>query len=209
MTAGARRDKENTDMTADRWLERWLALLQRRGSGTRVLELGCGTGSDARLLSDAGHDVIALDACPETVARARERAPDARFVCQDMRASFPVEGRSVGVVVASLSLHFFPWEETLSLIARIRECLIERGVMLCRVNSVADVHYGAVGHPRIAEDFYMVDGQPKRFFTRETALRLFARGWSVLSAEEFTIEREARKPKVLWEIVARKAALGV
>jgi SAM-dependent methyltransferase len=194
-------------MTADRWLERWLALLQWHGRGSRVLELGCGIGSDAWRLSEAGHDVIALDACPATVARARERAPNVRFVCQDMRAPFPVDARSVAVVVASLSLHFFPWAETLSLIARIRECLIESGIVLCRVNSVADVHYGAVGHPRIAEDFYMVDGQPKRFFNRETALRLFSCGWSVLSAEEFTIEREGRAPKVLWEMVARKSAI--
>jgi SAM-dependent methyltransferase len=44
-----------------------------------VLELGCGDGTTARLLSDADHDVRALDSSPAYIDLARARAPRASF----------------------------------------------------------------------------------------------------------------------------------
>lgn len=43
--------------------------------GDRVLELGCGTGSFSRLLSQHGAQVIAVDASEHMLRRARQRAP--------------------------------------------------------------------------------------------------------------------------------------
>lgn len=54
-------------------------ILPRLSPGSRVLELGCGDGTTARLLSDAGHDVRALDSSPAFVELARARAPWASF----------------------------------------------------------------------------------------------------------------------------------
>ena len=116
-----------------------------------------------------------------------ERVPSAIFHCQDIRAPFPVE--RAGVVVASLSLHYFPWPETEALADRIRQLLLPAGVLLCRLNSTNDHHFGASGHPRIDDDYYMVDGEPKRFFDRAATERLFARGWRTLSLEEGVIDR--------------------
>lgn len=49
--------------------------------GDRVLELGCGTGGITRRLVAAGARVHAIDASPVMLARARRRAPAARFEC--------------------------------------------------------------------------------------------------------------------------------
>ena len=53
-----------------------------------VLELGCGTGSDAVFLSRSGFDVTAIDSSPTAVERARTRAEmsDAavRFIVDDV-----------------------------------------------------------------------------------------------------------------------------
>jgi SAM-dependent methyltransferase len=63
---------------ADRCAPGILALLepvrQRRGL---VLELGCGTGRLTRHLVDAGHRVLATDASPAMLERARRAVPGA------------------------------------------------------------------------------------------------------------------------------------
>ncbi|HWQ07860.1 MAG TPA: hypothetical protein VN436_02090, partial [Holophaga sp.] len=65
--------------------------------------------------------------------------------------------------------------------------------------------YGAVGHPRINENLYLVDGHPKRFFDLPAVEALFPRGWRPLSTEELVIDRYAR-PKVVWEIILERGA---
>ena len=50
-------------------------LIARLAPRSLVVELGCGDGTTARLLSDVGHDVHASDASPAFVALARRNAP--------------------------------------------------------------------------------------------------------------------------------------
>jgi SAM-dependent methyltransferase len=186
---------------ADRWLDPWLALVAARAAGQPILELGCGAGRDTEVLAGAGHLVVALDLSAAQVEAARSRAPSAQLYCQDVRDPFPACAARARVVVASLSLHYFGWDETVALVERIRELLLPAGLLLCRLNSTNDVYYGAVGHPEIEKDYFLVDGRPKRFFDRVTVETLFAAGWRTLSLQEQTVQRYAR-PKVLWEIVA-------
>jgi len=185
----------------DRWLDRWLPLVAARAADQPILELGCGSGRDTEVLAEAGHLVVALDLSPAKLADARSRVPSAEFHRQDIRDPFPDSAAQTQVVVASLSLHYFPWRETVAVVGRIREALLPDGLLLCRLNSTKDVHYGAAGHPRIEKDYYLVDGRPKRFFDRAAVEALFAAGWHVLEVEERTISRYAR-PKVVWEVVA-------
>jgi SAM-dependent methyltransferase len=68
---------------ADRCAPGILALLEpvRRRRGL-VLELGCGTGLLTRHLVDAGHRVLASDASPAMLARARRAVPGAEEIRQ-------------------------------------------------------------------------------------------------------------------------------
>jgi len=45
--------------------------------GSLVLDLGCGSGRDARHFAGVGHRVVGLDTCPEMLAEAWRRTPPA------------------------------------------------------------------------------------------------------------------------------------
>jgi len=188
----------------DLWLQRWLPLLAERSAGACVLELGCGSGQDSEMLAAAGHAVVGVDLSERAISGARARVPSAAFHCQDIRAPFPVAPGRAGAVVASLSLHYFPWPETLALAQRIRETLREGGLLLCRLNSTNDHEFGASGHPEIEPNYFMVEGEPKRFFDRGAVERLFAHGWRMIALEERVIDRYDR-PKAAWEAVLEPA----
>src|SRR3954466_7250818 len=55
-------------------------LLRRRGiRGGRVVEFGCGAGTVARALTEAGYEVLGVDVSPAMIRLARTRAPRAAF----------------------------------------------------------------------------------------------------------------------------------
>ena len=195
----------STQVSSDPWLQPWMPLILERAGTGPVLEIGCGTGQDTLTLADAGARVVAFDQSPQAVAKARERAPQAEITCQDARDPFPSLGLRIGVVIASLSLHYFSWSETRSLFARVHDQLCHGGLFLCRLNSTNDHNHGASGHPQIEPNYYLVDGLPKRFFDRASIDQLFAHGWRILSMQELATDKYAR-PKVLWELVVERDA---
>lgn len=188
----------------DPWLERWLPLIAARAGDLPILELGSGGGRDTATLAQAGHHIVGVELSGEAANRARERVPSAEIHCQDIREPFPLTG-PVGVVLASLSLHYFDWAETCGLVERVRAALHPAGVLLCRLNSTNDHHFGAIGHPAIERDFYLVDGAPKRFFDRAAVDRMFSRGWRPIGIEERVIDRYDH-PKSVWEAVLERDA---
>ncbi|MHA7985954.1 class I SAM-dependent methyltransferase [Rathayibacter sp. CAU 1779] len=65
----------------------------------RVVDIGCGTGTLTRLLTDAGYSVDGLDFSPEMVRRAREKVPEAAFWIGDA-ASPPLHPGAYDVVLS-------------------------------------------------------------------------------------------------------------
>jgi hypothetical protein len=112
---------------------------------------------------------------------------------------------TTSAVIASLSLHYFAWRETVALVSRTRDALRSGGWLLCRLNSTEDHNHGASGHPPIEPSFYMVGGERKRFFDEKSVLELFATGWRRLSVEHLVTHKYAM-PKALWEVVLERDA---
>ncbi|MEP7156919.1 MAG: class I SAM-dependent methyltransferase, partial [Betaproteobacteria bacterium] len=194
----------------DRWLDRWLPLIAERNQGrgegddaAEILELGCGGGLDTEALISAGNAVVAIDRSADAIAKARLLAPTARFFCQDIRDNFPAAHSNV--IVASLSLHYFSWTDTLALVSRIHATLPVGGLLFCRLNSVNDIHYGATGHALIEKNYFLVNGEPKRFFDESDVNRMFSAGWRRLHIEE-TIVHRYQHPKSAWEVVMERFA---
>lgn len=191
-------------MLADPWLTRWLPLVRERAADGRVLEIGCGQGDDTATLSAAGMKVHAFDLSRLAASMTRARVPSATVECRDVRKPLPRQARDLGVIVASLSLHYFSWSETQVLVQRIRSALCSRGVLLCRLNSTEDHNFGASGNPEIEPNFFLVNGEPKRFFDKPAVESLFAEGWNVISLEHFTTSKYI-KAKALWEVVLERS----
>ncbi|OWW22353.1 class I SAM-dependent methyltransferase [Noviherbaspirillum denitrificans] len=187
-------------MQDEQWLDKWTRTIARN---VAILELGCGGGRDTRRLAEQGFsDITATDLSRDALDRCGHAVPAAHLVCHDLNAPLPFADARFDVVIASLCLHYFAWDKTVDAVREIRRCLAPGGLLLCRVNSTRDVHFGAIGHPELAHHYYDVDGRPKRFFDAEDLERLFTEGWERLSMREATIDRYD-KPKTAWEIALR------
>lgn len=189
--------------TIDRWLDRWLPLIKEKSRSRSILEIGCGRGDDTEVLSSAGLLVHAIDVSEQAVWATRARVPGAIVSKDNVLSYFQQSCPPVDVVVASLSLHYFSWKDTVKLVAQIRAALRPGGLLLCRLNATDDVHFGAIGHPMIEANFYDVSGESKRFFDSPSIALLFSFGWRMLSCEHRMTLKYA-EPKALWEVIVER-----
>lgn len=187
----------------DAWLERWRDLILRSNRSAPILDLGCGAGEDALLLSRWGFGVVAADFSEKALGLAGRRAPEAETGRVDITRGLPFPDAHFGAVVASLSLHYFPWSETVRVLEDVGRCLVPGGHLLARLNSTNDPHYAAARKKEIEPNFYLIDGSPKRLFDRDDVVALFRPDWKMVDAVERTSNRYG-DGKTLWEIVARK-----
>ena len=148
--------------------------------GLRVLDLGCGWGNDAGELRKLGLNVIGMDRSRENLEQARRAAPDVPLVQADMAQGLPFRSAAFDLVVASLSLHYFPWETTRRIARGVADVLRPEGRLLCRVNRVGDVNFDyGVGVEREPELFEVTPGHLKRFFCETTLAELLDEAFRV------------------------------
>ena len=83
-----------------------------------VLEVGAGTGKLTEQLVALGHDVHATEPAQEMLDILQRNLPDTRST-QTTAEELPVPDRSVDVVVAAQSFHWFDLERALPEIARV------------------------------------------------------------------------------------------
>jgi SAM-dependent methyltransferase len=97
--------------------------------GREALDIGCGTGSFARLLAPRFERVTAVDLSPEMIRLARERSAGAvnvEYQTADIREWTWPEGR-YDCIASIATLHHLPLEETLR---RCAAALAPGGVLL-------------------------------------------------------------------------------
>jgi SAM-dependent methyltransferase len=190
---------------ADPWLDPMLDAM--RAAGETLLELGCGIGEDAAELTALGFRVFASDISGKAVRAAVGNAPRARFFVADLSAPLPIRSAAVNSVVASLSIHYFRWHETVAIIEEVRRVLRPGGAFAFRVNATDDVNFGASQGEELEPNFYHVppDGRNnrpyKRFFDEESIRALLVPGWRITFLAHRTIHRYETSKQV-WECCA-------
>lgn len=131
---------------------------------TRLLEVGAGTGQDARYFQEQGFDVVAVDLSPAMVDRCRDKGLDARVM--DIAHPDLPPGSFDAVYAMNCLLHV-PNADLPTVLAGIRDLLAPAGLFYFG-------QYGGFGGEGVAE---RDDHDPPRFFAFRTAeqLRRYAR----------------------------------
>ncbi len=104
-------------------------------AGTRLLDVGCGSGLLAALAAERGASVAGLDSSPGMLEVARERVPEGDFRLGEMTA-LPWAGRSFDVVTFVNSL-FFAGDERAALRAARRVATTVAAVLWARAEATA------------------------------------------------------------------------
>lgn len=177
------------DTTAETSHTRILRLV---GSGARVLDLGCATGSLARLLTDRGCEVVGVEVDPAAAALAEPHC--SRVVVANLDSSDLSELDGLGtfdvIIAADVLEHLTHPERVLGLVHKV---LKPTGYLL---TSIPNVAHGSVRLALLAgrfpySDLGLLDETHVRFFTRASMTGLLtSAGFSVAYVEDQTLYPE-------------------
>jgi SAM-dependent methyltransferase len=109
-------------------------LLARLPAGARVVELGCGGGTDETRRLAERFLVTGVDLSHAQLARARERVPGAEFVLADL-TELDLAPDSVDGVAAFYVLNHVPRELLPAVFARIQAWLAPGGLLLATLGA--------------------------------------------------------------------------
>ncbi|MBD3649225.1 MAG: class I SAM-dependent methyltransferase [Pseudomonadales bacterium] len=140
--------------------------------------------------------VTAVDISGESLRHCRG-IENCHPVQADLGSPLPFRDRSYGMVLASLSLHYFSWRQSLRIMEEVRRVLRPGGMLLMRLNSIEDLNYGAGQGTLLEENFYRIGDRTKRFFDERAVTELLA-DFDVRLLRHTSIDRYEQTKKV-WE----------
>lgn len=130
-------------------------LLEHLAPGSRVLDVGSGTGvPTARRLAAAGHRVVGVDVSPVMTALAARQVPEAEFRCGDIRELPWADGEFDAVCVYFSLLQMSRGEQT-ELLGRLARAVKPGGRLAVATVpvDVADVRAVFMGQPVVVSSF--------------------------------------------------------
>ena len=121
------------DKTLHDWGENDLIKFAKSvGKGAKVLDLGCASGYQSKLLKSQGLDVVGLDLSPKMIAIAKKRVTSAEFVVSDMTKMEFAMGSFDGVYARASLLHI-PKRLVAKVLRSIHKILKSNGIFYLAV----------------------------------------------------------------------------
>ncbi len=191
------RKKNNIVLNYDGWLDKYLGVFPK---GAKIIDLGCGSGSDTDFLLKRGFSVLSTDFSTEALKVITELVPHVKTMKVDMTTKLPFEENEFDVLIADLSLHYFEWNLTKKIVTEIKRILKSNGLFISRFNSDKDYGFGADKGIILEPGLRIVDGRTKRFFSEKEIDELFDE-WNIIRKCENVTERYL-KLKAYWEFAA-------
>ncbi len=179
----------------DDWLEKYIKNFDKN---SKILELGCGLGNNAKYLSEHGYNELATDLSSVALQYVKEKLPNIETKVLDLTKPFPFEDNQFDIVIADLSLHYFSSSMTEKIMKEIKRVLRKGGKVYARVNSVHDLNHGAGQGEKIEEHYYFVEGYNKRFFDEKDANKFFGLIGDCKAKEQ--VMNRYKKEKITFEI---------
>ncbi|MDU3582017.1 class I SAM-dependent methyltransferase [Clostridium butyricum] len=195
--------KNNNDKIPnyDLWLGKYKNLLDLSKNET-IIDLGCGSGGNTLYLKNNGYNVIACDFSKEALNLVDKFIPNVKTLNVDITKKLPFITESTMIVIADLSLHYFDVIKTEEILGEIFRVLKKGGYLICRVNSINDINYGALDGIEIEKNYYATIDGYKRFFDLEDIQKFFKK-YAIDYCEESSVDKYGVVKKA-WEIVAHK-----
>ena len=136
--------------TYDAFTEPFNAGLRRLGlkmapprRGLRVLEIGCGTGTNLRNYCQAGGDVFGIDLSPSMLAVAHRKLGSLARLYRGDATRLPFPHGVFDLAIAMLTLHEMPHAIRPTVLAEMRRVLRPKGRLL-----LVDFHPGPLKFPK-------------------------------------------------------------
>jgi ubiquinone/menaquinone biosynthesis C-methylase UbiE len=189
------------------WLNRHLKALAR--TGNRLVDLGCGTGDDVRVLAREGFWTVGLDFSWSALTFARDMYSRGQYVQADLRARrLPFRDAAFDAVIARCSLHYFTSAETERIVAEVARILVPGGAFAFVVNSsnmlAKRMRYEYRTHKQLEpRTIRFADGIVRHFFTRAELSRLLREGFDV-EYEHEGVFRQYEEQRIAWTVRARR-----
>jgi len=140
----------------------------------KLLELGCGVGSDAAYFAEHGIHVTATDFSDVVIEqnKVRDKKPNLTFEVVDISQPLPYESNSFNVVYAHLSLHYYNEATTSDVFKEIARVLKPGGMLFFSCKSVHDPLYGQ--GDEVEPGVFDRNGHIRHFFSVEYTKKLLA-----------------------------------
>ncbi|TAH32555.1 class I SAM-dependent methyltransferase [Candidatus Saccharibacteria bacterium] len=153
----------DTDSPSADTLARFLA------PGARVLDLGSGNGQLAKLLTDRGLDVTAIEFSPRMAAIAQETAPNVRMIVDEFLAHDFGNEKFDGVIGIAF-VHLFPAADALKVMQKVHSLLKPGGINM----QATTLHDHTFDEILAKVNFKNKTPRFRRHYTEEDFEKLFA-----------------------------------
>ena len=155
----------------DRWLDKYNDYINN--SKLPIIDLGCGIGNDTLYLKTLGKKVVSIDYSDDALRILKQNIDDAVTIQMDFEKEWKLSKNSSDLIIANLSLHYFDEKTTFNILNHIKNTLIDRGILIVRLNSINDNNYGADSSKEIEHHYYDSNNIKKRFFDRKDIYYFF------------------------------------
>ena len=106
-------------------IDEFLRLIPEKG---RILDAGCGIGTDSAYIKSRGFNVIGIDLSKEMLKLAKQKFPEINFKLMDIR-ELHFQPNSFDGIFASFSLIHIPKKEVFPILKKFYNMLKENGVI--------------------------------------------------------------------------------
>ncbi|MCX8074197.1 MAG: class I SAM-dependent methyltransferase [Clostridia bacterium] len=192
--------KENLDFLSDLWLDKYSLIFDKIKKG-KAIDLGCGLGQYTEYLINKGFDVVSCDISSKVLSELKEKIPNAKILEIDMSKSLPFESKSLSLVFANLSIHYFDTKTTENLIKEIKRILKDDGYFVGSVNSSQTYKFIKEVAIELEPNYYQEKERFVRLFTKEQ-FDYFFKDFDFEILDEVTTTRWNRT-KIMWEFIAK------
>lgn len=160
-------------------------------SGSKVLDLSIGDGSNSEYFIERGFDVYGTDISDLAIKTMKNKYPDHTWIVHDTLDKFPFQDNFFNLVFARLALHYFKKEEIEKILFDINRILKDSGYLyiMVKCSDTGNLNTGKIS------------------YSSDDWLEMLSKKFEIVSSTEelrkaYSFEKELSN---LFEIVAKKS----